>query len=168
MPKMPKALQKTVGDADPISGSFEPLPPGRYVATLAKVEAKNSASGNTMWVWEFDSLHDMDGNKKPGRQWYNTMVPQSKAPANLDADALKKWETGQRLSAGRLRAIFEAFGYTLDSDTDEMLGERVVLQIGIETISKGPKTGERTNRVNGVFSAEDVDFDSDEDDADEY
>lgn len=162
MPKMPKALQKTVADAEAVSGDFELLAPGRYVACLNKVEAKNSAAGNPMWVWEFNEIRDMDGNKKPGRLWYNTMIPQAKMPSGVPDS--EKWETAQRLSAGRLKAAFEAFGYTLDSDTDEMIGDKVVLAVGVDTIQKGPKAGQQTNRVNALHSADDVDLDSDEDD----
>lgn len=152
MPKLDKKLQGTVDAAEAVSGDFEPLAPGRYIGTLSAVTAKNSANGNPMWVWEFTDISNMDGEKQPGRQWYNTMLPGGKMPAGSTKD---KWETSQRLSAGRLKAAFEAFGYSLDSDTDEMLGEKVVLVIGIDTINKGERAGQRTNRVNALHALPD-------------
>lgn len=153
MPKLNKKIQAVAETAEAVSGEFKPLDPGKYVATLAKVEARTSQAGNPMWNWEFTDIHSLDGEKQPGRQWYITMMPQDKPPKGTTDT--EKWETGQRLSAGRLRAAFEAFGYTLDSDTDEMIGEKVVLSIGIETISKGAKAGQQTNRVNALLSIDD-------------
>ena len=117
-------------------------------------------------IWEFTDIHTMDGERQPGRQWYTTMLPGGKKPATTPGD---KWATSQRLSAGRLKAAFEAFGYSLDSDTDEMLGEQVVLQLTIETINKGERASQRTNRVAGLhplpegFDPNDFDGDGDSD-----
>jgi hypothetical protein len=72
------------------------------------------------------------------------------------------------LVAGRIRAWFEAHGYTEDTDTDEMIGSKAVLVIGVETIQRGAKAGEKTNRVNAVKSAEDLDLEGDDDDEDEF
>lgn len=166
MPKLNKPLQAEVDAAEPVSGLFEPLTPGRYIARLSDVVAKVSSNNNPMWVWEFTDIHTMDGERQPGRQWYTTMLPGGKKSATTPDD---KWATSQRLSAGRLKAAFEAFGYSLDSDTDEMLGEQVVLQLTIETINKGERAGQRTNRVAGLhplpegFDPNDFDGDGDSD-----
>lgn len=158
MPKLNKTIARRAQDAEPQSGAFEPLKPGKYVATLAKVEARTTNAGNPMWVAEFTDLSNLaSGERAPGRQWYNLNLPvdgpmpKGYQPKNSKKTPKEAWETSQNLSASRLHAFFDAFGYTTDSDTDEMLGEQCVLQVGIRTIQQGARTGERVNNVNAVL-----------------
>ena len=172
MPKLAKKIATKTEKSTAVSGGFEPYPPGKYIATLAKVESKLSSAGNPVWNAEFEDLHNLDGDKMPGRQWYNLNLPTSDTMPEGYEKGPEKWAQYQGLCHGRLKAFFEAFGYTADSDTDEFVGDKCVLQIGIGTISKGPRTGERTNQVNGVFSIDSVDgadaIGSDEKDEDEF
>lgn len=169
MPKLAAKTRKRVEKAEAVSGGFELLRPGKYVAELSNVEAKSSNAGNPMWVAEFTEIHNLDGERQPGRQWYNLNLPTTDEapdgykPKGKNKDPQEAWEQYQRLCEGRLKAFFEAFGFTADSDTDEMIGERCVLQIGIRTIQNGPKTGEETNTVNGVFPLDSVDYEGGED-----
>lgn len=163
MPKLAKKVSTKVEKAEAVSGGFELLKPGKYVAELSNVEAKLSAAGNPVWSAEFSEIHALDGERQPGRQWYNLNLPQEKMPEDYKPKNSKKspeeaWESYQNLCHGRLKAFFEAFGFSADSDTDEMIGERCVLQIGVRTIQNGPKKGEDTNTVNGVFPLDSVDF----------
>ena len=175
MPKLDKKTQKRVEKAEPIvGGNFEPLPVGKYVGTLSKVEAQATNAGGSMWVAEFTDLHSLDGTTYPGRQWYNLNLPDyGEMPADYRPKRGTKspeeaWEIAQSLAEGRLKAFFEAFGYTVDSDTDEMIGERCLVHVGRRTIQQGPRKGEITNQVNGVEALPDdldpEDFSSDEDD----
>lgn len=167
MPKLAKKMAAKTDKAKPVNGGFEPLPPGKYIATLSKCEAKLSSAGNPMWSIEFDNIVNLDGEKQPGRQFYNLNLPTTDdAPANYtangkvaagSAEAQTKWEQYQGLCHGRLKAFFEAFGYDADSDTDEMIGEQIIIQLGIGTINKGPKMGQSTNQVNGLFTLDSVD-----------
>lgn len=158
MPKLAAKDRKKVSKAEAVGGGFEPLKPGKYVASLSNVEAKTSGNGNPMWVAEFNEIHDLDGDKKPGRQWYQMMLPTTDTPPDDYEKGAEKWEQYQSLCAGRLKGFFEAFGFSEDSDTDEMIGERVVLQIGVRTIQTGARKGEQTNNVNNVLPLDDVDF----------
>lgn len=164
MPKLAAKDRKKVAKAEATSGEFEPMPPGKYVATLKDVEAKTSGAGNSYWNAEFEEIHDLDGERFPGRQWYMIMLPIDSMPDDYvpgknkkagtkptKAEQVDAWDKYQGLTAGRIKAFFEAFGFSEDSDTDEMIGERCVLQIGVETINQGPRTGQQTNRVNAVF-----------------
>lgn len=156
MPKLAAKDRKKVDAAEAVGGDFEPLKPGKYVATLSGVEAKTSNNGNPMWVAEFENILNSKGEKQPGRQWYNLNLPTTeKAPENYQ-NTQEKWETYQALCAGRIKSFFEAFGYTVDSDTDEMVGEQVVLTIGVRTIQNGDRAGQKANSVNGVSSLESV------------
>lgn len=172
MPKLAAKVKKKVAKAKAVSGEFEPMPPGKYIAELSEVEAKSSNAGNPMWNVTFENITDLDGEPQPGRQWYTLMMPQDAMPADYKPKNSKKspeeaWETYQNLVEGRIKAFFDAFGFTVDSDTDEMIGERCVLQIGVETINGGPKIGQLTNRVNAVLPLDSVEFTEGEDDGDD-
>lgn len=158
MPKLSARDRKKVEKSEAVGGGFEPLKPGKYVATLSGVEAKKSAAGNPMWVAEFDNIHNLDGEKQPGRQWYNLNLPTTDTPPDGYEKGAEKWAQYQALCAGRIKAFFEAFGFTEDSDTDEMIGEQIVLQIGVRTIQNGARVGEATNSVNGVAALDSVDY----------
>lgn len=169
MPKLNAKMRKKVDKAEAVSGEFELLKPGKYIGRLAGVEAKNSNAGNPMWVAEFDEIHDLDGERVPGRQWYNINLPidgpmpEGYQPKNSKKSPEEAWATTQQLSEGRLKHFFEVFGYSTDSDTDEMIDERCVLQIGVRTIQNGPRTGEKTNSLNSIAPLDSVDYDADGD-----
>lgn len=167
MPKLAVKDRKKVEKAEAVGGGFEPLKPGKYVATLSGVVAKTSAAGNPMWVAEFEDIHDLDGDKKPGRQWYNLNLPTSPTPPDGYTKGADKWEQYQNLCAGRIKQFFEVFGFTVDSDTDEMIGERCVLRIGVRTIQNGVKAGEQTNSIEGIAELDSVDFAGSDDDGDD-
>ena len=139
MPKLKSVLAKKVAKAEAASGSIL-LPEGRYAARLLEVVQKEGQKA-PYWQWTFGDLHDEDGNSHPGRQWNNT---------SLSENAL-----------GFLKASFEAFGYTEDSDTDEMIGEWVVLHLIQEPIAQGRNAGQVRNAVSHLapFNEEDFDFD---------
>jgi hypothetical protein len=171
MPKLAAKTRKKVAKAEAVAGGdFEPLAPGKYIATLAGVEAKTSNAGNPMWVAEFEEIHDLDGDRQPGRQWYNLNLPVDTMPDDYEPKRLRKgqtredsWENYQRLCEGRLKGFFEAFGYEVDSDTDEFVGEQCVIIIGVRTITQGARAGEKTNQVNGVAPLDSVDYEGAED-----
>lgn len=161
MPKLSVKDRKKVTKAEAAGGGFEPIDPGKYIATLDEVEPRNSAAGNPMWVATFSDITSLDGEVQPGRQWYNLNLPTTDTPPEDYKGKGKKtpeesWASYQALCAGRIKGFFEAFGYTPDSDTDEMVGERCIIQLGVRTITKGARQGERTNSVNGVSSLDSV------------
>ena len=150
MPKLNAKLATTVGNAEATTGSYELIKPGRYAATLSNVEVKDGNHGMVQWSAEFNEITDTNGSKIPGRQWLNLNVPtDGPAPASY-VNGPDKWASYQSVSAARLKSFFEAFGYTSDSDTDEMLGERALIEIEIRTIQNGPRRGEQVNGVKAV------------------
>lgn len=156
MPKLAAKDRKKVASSEATQGGFDLIPPGKYRATLKDVEARTSNAGNPMWVAVFNEIHGIDGKKVPGQQWYNLNLPTSdEAPEGYEKGQ-EKWEQYQNLCAGRIKAFFEAFGYDVDSDTEEMYGEECVIQIGQRTIKSGARAGEKANEVNGVFPLDSV------------
>lgn len=156
MAKLAAKDRKKVAAAEATQGGFELIAPGKYRAALKDVETRTSNAGNPMWVAVFNEIHGLDGKKVPGQQWYNLNLPTSDTPPDGYEKGAEKWEQYQALCAGRIKAFFEAFGYTVDSDTDEMIGDECIIQIGIRTIKSGAKAGEKANEVNGVFPLDSV------------
>lgn len=153
MPKLPTKIAKAVSESEQVSGSFEILTPGKYLTRLFEVspeEHKNYPDHVSVWVCSFNETHDLTGKKYPGRQFLrlnvilNTKMPPS-YPKTQD-----KWDTFVRMAAGQMKAFFENMGFTPDSDTDEMIGEPAMLDIGIRTIQSGARMGEKVNDVRGV------------------
>lgn len=139
MPKLKSTLAKKVSQAEAATGSYL-LPEGRYAARLLEVNQKEGSKA-PYWQWTFGDLHNEEGEPVPGRQWNNT---------SLSEKAL-----------GFLKATFEAFGYTEDSDTDEMIGEWVVLHLTQEQIAQGQNAGQMRNNVARLapFDEDEWDFD---------
>jgi hypothetical protein len=151
MPKLNAKLASTVEKAEVSTGSFELIKPGRYPATLNGVEVKDGNHGMTQWSAEFGDIMDASGNRVPGRQWLNLNIPTDAPMPASYTNGADKWASYQSVSAARLKAFFEAFGYTVDSDTDEMIGERAVIDIEVRTIQNGPRRGEQVNGVKAVY-----------------
>lgn len=143
MPKLTEAQAEKVQASEAVQGGFL-LDPGRYAARLRACETKPPGEGkeHEQWEWQFEALHDEAGKQKPGRQWHYT---------SLSPDA-----------AGFLKAVFEAFGYTADSDTDELLGEWVVLYLDQEIQQKGKNAGKMRNVISrfAEFDPDEWDFDT--------
>lgn len=143
MPKLDAKTAKEVQNTAPASAGSLLLEEGLYAAQLVKVE-ENEGNEYPYWTWEFGNLHDQEGTRRPGRQWNNTSLsPKSRA---------------------FLSQTFEAFGYTSDSDTEEMIGEWVVLSVVQEIQAKGKNAGKTRNQVNGLmpFHPEKWPFDAEE------
>lgn len=158
MAKLDSTLAQAVSSAQDVDGGFELIEPGRYVATLFDVESRYTNAGDAMWVAVFNEITKLStGEKVPGRQWYNLVLPASDPmpagyqPRNASTSPEKAWEFKNNMAASRLRQFFDAMGYTTDSDTEEMIGDKCVIQISVRTIQNGARKGERTNSVAGVF-----------------
>lgn len=144
-------MAQAVDQAQESTGSYELIQPGRYTATLTKVEVKDGNHGLVQWSAEFTDITDSNGDRKPGRQWLNLNIPtDAPAPASY-VNGPDKWASYQSVNKSRLKAFFTAFGYTVDSDTDEMIGEKAIIEIEIRTIQNGPRRGEQVNGVKGIY-----------------
>lgn len=133
MPKLNPQLAGGVKEAAASSG-FTPLEPGTYRARLVEVEAKQAASsGNPMWVWKYEILDD----KYKGRfQWNNTV---------LTDKAL--WKVAES---------FSAFGVDTDTDTDELIGCTVKLEVSQRVIQQGARQGQTGDNVDRVLPDDDA------------
>ena len=153
MPKLDAAMSKEVANAENTGGGeFTLIEPGRYFATLTNVEVREGRYG-PQWSAEFSDIQDSKANRQPGRQWYNLNLPVDGPMSPAYQNGEDKWAKFQEVNRSKLKQFFEAFGYTTDSDTDEMVGEQAAIDIEIRTIQSGPRTGERVNSVKNVSLA---------------
>lgn len=130
MPKLNKSLAAKTEEAE--VKDFTALPAGVYTSKLLEVEVKEGLqSGKPYWNWTFE----VDGEEHPDhadrRLWVIT---------SLSENALFK-----------LKEVFHAFGYTTDSDTDELIGEKVKLVVIEQEIEKGKRKGQIGNQVEQVL-----------------
>lgn len=146
MPKLNKKVAQDTAKAEAWGNGPMVLPEGRYAARLQKVteSEKPGPSGFHQWSWWFTQLHNPEGETFGGTQFLNTSLSPK--------------------AAGGLKQAFDAFGYTTDSDTDEMVGEWAVLYITQETAQQGKNAGKLVNRVQSIaeFVADEWDFDPEE------
>lgn len=178
MPKLDKKMAKAVNESEVPEGGFTAWPNGKYVASLAEVETRFSEAGNEMWNVVFEDCTDLDGEKMPGKQFTNLVLPgdDNKMPEDYTGPVkgLRKgqtleeaWKSRNDFLRGKIKEFFLAFGYSEDSDTDEMIGERCAIKVSQVTIQKGKRKGETGNQVDGFFSLDEVDFEDAAGDADD-
>lgn len=139
MAKLNKKTQQKTEATESVD--FSPLPPGIYAARLMAVDATKSGPEGPYWSWEYQVTADPFKGRK---LWVNT---------SLADNALFK-----------MKETFEALGFTLDSDTDEMCGTPCKLLVTQRVIEKGTRAGEKGNNVDRVMPAGDGDDDGDDED----
>lgn len=131
MPKLNKDTAAKVDETEGAAGGFEPLEPGIYVAQLRDVEVKEGkTSGQPYWNWTYEIPEDAE--KYGGRRLWNTTSLSEKAFPFL-------------------KATFDAFGVPADTDTDDLIGRKVRLNVTKRTIQQGDRKGEMTNQVESVL-----------------
>lgn len=126
MPKLPAETAKAAAESE---GGFAPIEEGRYEVELVscKESPQDGESGYKYWIWEFKVV----GPDHVGRRlWTNTsLAPQA---------------------AFRVREVFDALGYTLDSDTKEMIGDRCVAYVEQQIQEKGKNKGKLQNVIDSL------------------
>lgn len=110
--------------------NFALLPPHIVVATLVEdVEIKEGQKA-PYWVWKFKT--DEDSPVGPNRTYRNR--------TSLSEAAFFK-----------LKEVFTAFGVPATTDTAELVGKKVRLEIVCEVMQGGSRAGEYTNNIASVL-----------------
>ena len=131
MPKLSKEKAQRVADNE--STGFEALPEGPYKVKLVEVTTGEGQAG-PYWTWK---LEVVSGDHKGRFLWNTTSLSD-----NAD------W---------KLKEAFEAFGYTTDSDTDEIVGEECVAVVSQRIIERGARAGQTGNNVDSLRALDDDD-----------
>lgn len=141
MPKLNAKTAKAVANQEVGEGGLLPLDAGTYPARLVSVTSKDGKAA-PYWSWEYELI-----DPEPGRfakQFVNT---------SLSEKALWK-----------LKEQFEAHGTTPNTDTEELLGDKVNLVVIQRIIQSGQRAGEMGNEVTTTLPYDSADAEGDEED----
>lgn len=138
MPKLNPTKAAEVKKAGEDGGKFVLLPEGKYVVRLTDVTSETARSGSPMWVWKFETTQyleveaPVDNEGQPinviGKEiWYRTVI--------MDKTL---WD---------LDRVFNAFGVPPETDTDELVGDEIVVMIDQQVITGGKSKGKLGNNV---------------------
>jgi len=133
MPKLPKDRQE--GAQNQESGDYKPLKPGKYVFKLTEVDdsqvtgEKSKNPGTEKWIWKLVVDKDYHPELRKGR-WQTSQQEHIPLLESMD------W---------KMKQLFEGFGYTVDSDTDEIMEDpdaRIVgyVRTGKDIVSGDPRS----------------------------
>lgn len=132
MPKLPKKTQEAAEEAEG-SGGFAPLPEDKYLCVLDEVQTDGSGPKGPYWTWVW-KVHPDNGSHDGRMLW----------------DVISLSES----AAWKVKQVFDALGFSLDSDTDEMIGELALLAVSQRVIEKGKRQGEIGNQVDLYLPAD--------------
>lgn len=138
MPKLASDLARAAEQAAEGGNEDDLVPEGIYIGKLFEVTVsdKPGASGYNFWMWKF-KLED-EGYKGNEQVMITSLSPKADFAFGY---------------------AFAAFGVPADTDTDELCGQFVRLNISIVIQEKGPAAGTRRNRVESIMPLEDGDMD---------
>lgn len=127
MPKLPKNVQEAAEKAD-AGGGTQALEEGLYVLRLFSVDPTGEGPAGPYWTWEFRVVEGPDGPMSGRKRLWDRI--------SLSDAAV--WKVKQ---------VYTAFGFTLDSDTDELVGEHVKAYVVQEPIQTGQRAGQMGNAI---------------------
>lgn len=123
-------------------GDFTPIPAGEYTVNVkdAAIKATNDGTG------EYIKLRlDVTGPSHSGRVIFSNINIRNKSQA------------AESIGRGQLRSIMVAAGLQNLSDTDQLIGLRMAVKVGIREARTDPATGktyEASNEVKAYKAAE--------------
>lgn len=139
MPKLPKTIQKAADDAE--VQDFSALEPGTYVVAVKEIDVTaKTKGGDPMWVWQFKVV--------------DPEYPQYKNRTLFDRTALTE------SAAWKLKQLYGALGFTLDSDTDELIGEKCKVVVTQQEIPSGARKGQTGNNNDSYLALSDEETDA--------
>lgn len=127
MAVLPKKVAKAASEVE--VGQFDALPEGPYNARLVEVKTDGEGPSGPYWLWRFEVV---DGEFEGRNLWANTSLSDK--------------------AVWKVREMFDAFGYTTDSDTDDLIGDVVRLIVTQRPIEKGARAGQIGNNVDKVLA----------------
>ena len=131
MPKLNSTKAAEVKKAGEEGSKFVLLPEGKYRVKLTDVEPTESRSGAAMWVWKFETVEFLENPTQEGTQgkeiWYRTVIQDNTL-----------WD---------LDRVVAAFDAEPDTDTDELVGDEIVVMVDQQVITGGKSKGKMGNNV---------------------
>lgn len=142
---MPKLNKAKAQEAEKTESSFGVVDEGWYHVRLRDVDGSRSGAKGPYWSWEYEIVGagapDGDGSYATEflnrRLWNNTTLAEGKMFG--------------------FNATFKAFEVSTDTDTDDLCGKVIKVQVGHRTIQAGSRMGELGEQINALRPA-DEDF----------
>lgn len=139
MPKLNPTKAQEVKKAGEEGSKFTLLPIGKFRVKLTDVESTESRAGKPMWVWKFETVEHLDGttdgSNKGKELWYRTVIQDNTL-----------WD---------LDRVFAAFDAEPDTDTDDIIGDEIVVMVDQEMINGGKSKGKMGNTITDFFTLAD-------------
>lgn len=146
MAKLPSSKAQAVNESEGGGGDFEAIPPGKYVVRLREVR-DTDRDGNP--------LKSGEKAKYPNEDMWNVgLTIQKDFHPKVGERVLWRRYTLHESGAGMLKDFFAAFGYSADSDTDEIVEDDEALAVAIVSkrrIPTGSRKGEWDNDIKGLL-----------------
>lgn len=132
MPKLPEEVTSAPSSDNTGDGEYQPLKAGRYVMRLIEVEegetGENSKNpGTPKFVYTLQVDKDYHPELRKGR--WSTRIRE-----HVPCTAKMKWKHEQ---------IMNAFGYTVDSDTDEIIEDPDARAVAYTKVGRDIKDPEK-------------------------
>jgi hypothetical protein len=119
---LPERTQKAAADPANQRGV---LPEGLYRLRVREIDtSQQTGGGDGKWIFQFDVI---DGPRSSGRLFEHCGLSDAAA-----------WKISQ---------IFDALGFTLDSESDELIGATCLATVVQEVIEQGKRQGQMGNNV---------------------
>lgn len=135
-------------------GAFPVFPVGLTKLKLQDVTTGNSRAGDPMWTWEFKYVEYLEDWQAP-----KDADPESKDavhPTERYAGKTIKYYTVLRDDLlWDLDNMFAAFDADPDTDTDDLLGDEIVVNMDQAMIEKGPAKGNLGNNITRLYALTD-------------
>lgn len=136
MPKLNPTKAADVKKAGETGNRFGLLEVGKYKVKLIDVESTTArSSGNPMWIWKFETTEALEPGVKDGKGkeiWYRTVIQDNTL-----------WD---------LDRVFAAFDADPDTDTDELIGDEIVVFVDHEIIGAGKRVGQTGHVIKDFFT----------------
>lgn len=153
MPRLAPARAAEVKKAGE-EGAFPVFPVGLTKLKLADVTTGNSRAGDPMWTWEFKYVEYLE----------NWEAPEGAEPGSKDATHPTERYAGKSIKyytvlrddlLWDLDNMFAAFDSDPDVDTDDLVGDMIVVMMDQAVIEKGPAKGNMGNNITGLRTLKD-------------
>lgn len=135
-------------------GAFPVFPVGLTKMKLADVTTGNSRAGDPMWTWEFRYVEYLEDWKAPEDAEPGSVA--AKHPTERYAGKTQKYYTVLRDDLlWDLDNMFAAFDSDPDTDTDDLIGDEIVVMMDQAMIEKGQAKGQMGNNITRLYTLAD-------------
>lgn len=134
MAKLTADQTEEVNEAEESKGEFLPRPAGEYVYKLVEVKDDGEGPKGPYWTWVLEMDTDYHPKFKSGYSTYVFHITSLGQP-------------------GMVKAMFNGFGYSPDSDTDEIVEDPDARIVGRTVVNSFKKKGETEPTINNKLKS---------------